>query len=121
MIRYIEYSLTVLASDGHLNGWLAMQAGVFDEVANHSTHQHRIPTYHHRHSFDAAVVVPRAFLGRERGQVNFLPNIQLLGRVEAACEKYFVHELVELSDISLKLQFAFGSRLNELKTEPYAG
>src|SRR3984893_10007395 len=38
-----------------------------------------------------------------------------------ACEKYFVHELVELSDISLKLQFAFGSRLNELKTEPYAG
>src|ERR1700730_8000513 len=95
MIRYIEYSLTVLASDGYLNGWLAMQAGVFDEVANHSTHQHRIPTYHHRHSFDAAVVVPRAFLGRERGQVNFLPNIQLLGRVEAACEKYCVHELVE--------------------------
>jgi hypothetical protein len=31
MIRYIEYSLTVLASDGHLNGWLAMQVGVFDE------------------------------------------------------------------------------------------
>ena len=107
-IRHIEHSLTVLASDGHLNGWLAMQLGIFDEVADHSTQQHRISAHHDRLSFDAAIVVTRAFLGRERGQVNFLTNIQLLGRVEAAGEKYFVHELVELGDISLKLQFAFG-------------
>jgi hypothetical protein len=95
-----------------------MQLGVFDEVPYHSTQQHWIPANHYWLSFDATVVVSRAFLGGERSQIHFLTNIQLLRRVEPTCKKYFVHELFELGDISLKLEFAFGSRLNELNTEP---
>jgi hypothetical protein len=71
--------------------------------------------------FDATVVVSRTFLSRERSQIRFRTNIQLLGRVETTGEKYVVNELIELADISLQLQFAFGSRFNEFKTEPYAG
>src|SRR5208337_4847002 len=44
-IRHIEESLTVLASDRHLDGRLAMELRIFDEVADHSTKQHRVPAY----------------------------------------------------------------------------
>src|SRR5262249_4570097 len=91
------------------------------EIANHSTQQCRISKYDYRLSCDGAVVVPCAFLGRERTQVHFLTNIQLPGRVKAACEKYFVHQLFEFGDISRELLFAFGRRFSELNTEPYAG
>jgi len=97
-----------------------MQLGVFDQVADHSTQQQWIPTHRYRFSFDATVVVSRTFLSRERSQIRFLTNIQLLGRVETTGEKYVVNELIKLVDISLQLQFAFGSRFNEFKTEPYA-
>jgi hypothetical protein len=120
MIQDTEHSLITLAPDGHLNGWPAMKLGIFDEVADHSTQQHGIPAHHDRLTFDAATVVSRAFLGRERGQVRVLTSIQLLGRLQAAGEKYFIHELIELGDVSLELQFALRRRPDELETEPYA-
>src|SRR5262249_4982757 len=107
--------------DGHLDGRLAMPLRVVDEITNHSTQQRRISKYDYRLSCDGAVVVPRAFLSRERTQIYFLTDIQLPGSVEAACEKYFVHQLFEFGDISRELLLTFGRRFSELNTEPYAG
>ena len=65
-----------------------------------------------------ATVVSCAFLGRERGQVDVLTNVQLLGRIEAADQKDFIDELVELGDIFFELRLAFRRRPGELETEP---
>jgi hypothetical protein len=47
--------------------------------------------------------------------------IEPFGRVEPAGKKNFIDELVEFGNIFLQLQFAFGSRVNELEAEPDAG
>ena len=95
-----------------------MEFGILDEVADHSTQQHRIPRYRDRLRFERAIVVSRAFLGRERGEVNVLTDVELLGRVEAADKQDLVHELVELGDIALELRFAFGICRSQLEPEP---
>ena len=67
-----------------------------------------------------ATVVSCAFLGRERGQVDVLTNVELLGRIEAADQKDLIDELVELGDIFFELRLAFRRRPGKLETEPYA-
>ena len=70
---------------------------------------------------DAAILVARAFLGRERDQLDALAHIETLGRVEAAEQQDLVHELVELGDVSRQLRPALRVRLDQLETEPDAG
>src|SRR5262249_50304115 len=120
VVEHVEHRPIILPRDGYFGGWLAMEFRIFQEVADHSTQQHRVPAYDDWLCFDATIVISRTLLDRERGQVDVLVNIQLLGGVEAADEQDLVHELVELGDISLELSFAFGMRRNQLESEPDA-
>ena len=62
-----------------------------------------------------------AHIPQPRAQPDPFPHEHpVAGRVETTGEEYVVNELIKLADISLQLQFAFGSRFNEFKTEPYA-
>src|SRR5262249_44200543 len=118
MVEHVEHGSIILLRDGHLDGRLAMEFRIFDQVADHSTQQHRIPAYHDRLCFEGAVVVSRAFLSRQCRQVDVLTNIQLLGGVEAADKQDLIYEVVEFGDISLELRFAFGMCCNQLEPEP---
>src|SRR6185369_8374543 len=106
--------------DGDVNGRLAMKLCIVEEVADHATQQRRVSMHGHWPSFQRATVVSCAFLGRERGQVDVLTNVQLLSRIEAADQKDLIDELVELGDIFFELRLAFRRRPGELETEPYA-
>ena len=81
----------------------------------------RVAVHRHRLSLDAAILVARAFLGRERDQLDALAHIETLGRVEAAEQQDLVDELVELGDVSRQLRPALRVRLDQLETEPDAG
>ena len=120
VIGHAKDGLIILLVDGDFDGRLAVKLGIVEEVADHATQQRRVSMYGHRPSFHRATVVSCAFLGRERGQVDVLTNVELLGRIEAADQKDLIDELVELGDIFFELRLAFRRRPGKLETEPYA-
>ena len=72
MIGHAQDRLVILPVDGDFNGGLAVQMGIVDEVADHATQQRRVPANGHRPSLHPAVVVSRAFLRREGGEIDVL-------------------------------------------------
>src|ERR1700704_4613656 len=120
MIADAQDSQIILSVDGYFDGWLAMKLGIFDEVADHSAQQRRVSVDGHWPCFHGAIVVARAFLGGEGGQVDVLTNVQLFGRIEAADQKDLIDGLVEFGDVLLELRFTFRRTAGELETEPDA-
>ena len=117
MVGDRELGVAVAARDADRDRRLAVTLRIFEEVADHPAQQRRVAAHRHGLAFEAAIRVVRAFLCRERDEVDRLIDVELVGGLEPAGEQNLVDQLVELGDVALELRLASGLDGCELETE----
>src|SRR5438132_204991 len=85
-----------------------MAPRILQEVPDHPTQQAWIAANRDRLTIERRLVVARAFLGREREEIDLLVPVPRFGRIQATGGQDLVDQRVELGDVLLELALALG-------------
>src|SRR5262245_33203688 len=95
------------ARDRHRYGWRAMALGVLEQIADHAAEKPRIARHADSLAIERAVVIARAFLRRERQQIDLFGRLQRWHRIKAAGQQDFLDQPFELADVALEIGLVF--------------